>query len=125
MAECEVKACTMYAKIGNFTSIDDVTAQQECASATVTGEVHRQALHTTHNQTGFEALADEIKQIRDDKNNFVITYTKDPTDTVCDETATTAIGCKIGNTIESPGGTTVKLVGTCVFKDVEAANKGQ
>lgn len=66
-------------------------------------EVHRQALHTTHNQTGFEALADEIQQIRDnkdyptedlrdDKNNFVITYTKDPTDTVCDETATTAIG---------------------------------
>merc|ERR1712166_550087 len=144
MAECEVKACTMYAKIGNFTSIDDVTAQQECASATVTGEVHRQALHTTHNQTGFEALADEIQQIRDnkdyptedlrdDKNNFVITYTKDPTDTVCDETATTAIGRKIGNTvgsasaceigtpIESPGGTNVKLVGTCVFKDVEAA----
>ena len=148
MAECEVKACTMYAKIGNFTSIDDVTAQQECASATVTGEVHRQALHTTHNQTGFEALADEIQQIRDnkdyptedlrdDKNNFVIGYTKDPTDQVCGATCTAEIGrkignivgsasaCEIGTPIESPGGTNVKLVGTCVFKDVEAANKGQ
>merc|ERR1712166_266305 len=148
MAECEVKACTMYAKIGNFTSIDDVTAQQECASATVTGEVHRQALHTTHNQTGFEALADEIQQmrdnkdyptedLRDDKNNFVIGYTKDPTDQVCGATCTAEIGrkignivgsasaCEIGTPIESPGGTNVKLVGTCVFKDVEAANKGQ
>jgi hypothetical protein len=76
--------------------------------------------------------------LRDDKNNFKITYEMPPSDTTVpskedmDEIGTkmkdvvsAAEPCVMGTPILSEGGTMVEMHGTCLFRDVEAADKGQ